>query len=554
MARVPGLSRRGNVWQFRVRVPDKLRKTIGKGEIVKSLGTVSHAEAARLARIERLEADRRFDEAEAFLRTAPVEELSESELYHLARAFFFRLEKQASQVSFDPHERAELAAITASDLAAIGDWDDQQAVQQVATEFAEWAKVRVKKGSKAFVDLCGAVQAAHVEHYGREYDRLVGRPERRNEERFRDIDKHHPPKSRLTLAEAVKRYVDEPSKSDVAKKTRAAWGFRLGAWVDLLGSDKQVANITRDDVRDGLAVLMRVPSNAAKLYPGVPLRKVVEATAKDDVKLLSPKSVQLYIDALSSLFRYLNDEQVLTTNPAQRLKGPPIPKEKPRRPWSPEELNRFFSREPFDRPWNGARERSWLYWMPLLALFSGSREGELAGLEKSDVFEVDGMWFVRILENETRGVKTEHSNRAFPVHRTLVDLGFADFVRSVPDGGPLFVDIRPSELGPVHWCQKMIGRHVRKVFSDPKVVFHSLRHNFRDAAREANLPQEVVGAIGGWKEGTHSAMAGYGAGPSYKNLSEWMAKIEYPGLKLEHLVPTEPTIPPVRYRQRPRRS
>jgi hypothetical protein len=100
-----------------------LRKTIGKGEFVETLGTVSHAEAARLARIERLEADRRFDEAEAFLRTAPVEELSESELYHLARAFFFRLEKQASQVPFDPHERAELAAITASDLAAIGEWD-----------------------------------------------------------------------------------------------------------------------------------------------------------------------------------------------------------------------------------------------------------------------------------------------------------------------------------------------------------------------------------------------------------------------------------------------
>ncbi|WP_442958214.1 DUF6538 domain-containing protein [Pinisolibacter sp.] len=46
MAGVPGLSRRGNVRQFRVRVPDKLRKTIGKGEIVKSLGAVSHAEAA----------------------------------------------------------------------------------------------------------------------------------------------------------------------------------------------------------------------------------------------------------------------------------------------------------------------------------------------------------------------------------------------------------------------------------------------------------------------------------------------------------------------------
>ncbi|MDK9698096.1 MAG: hypothetical protein OEL76_17105, partial [Siculibacillus sp.] len=56
MAGVPGLSPRGSIRQFRVRVPGELRKTIGKGEIVKSLGTVS--EAARLARIERPEADR----------------------------------------------------------------------------------------------------------------------------------------------------------------------------------------------------------------------------------------------------------------------------------------------------------------------------------------------------------------------------------------------------------------------------------------------------------------------------------------------------------------
>ncbi len=115
MARVPGLSRRGNVWQFRVRVPDKLRKTIGKGEIVGSLGAVSHAEAARLARIERHEADRRFAEAEAFLRTESVEELAESDLTHLIRADVFHLEKQATDAPFDAYESAELATIAASD-------------------------------------------------------------------------------------------------------------------------------------------------------------------------------------------------------------------------------------------------------------------------------------------------------------------------------------------------------------------------------------------------------------------------------------------------------
>ena len=142
--------------------------------------------------------------------------------------------------------------------------------------------------------------------------------------------------------------------------------------------------------------------------------------------------MQLYIEALSSLFRYLVDEQILASNPAQRLKGPPIPREKPRRPWSTEEMNRFFSLPPFDRPWTKERDRSWLYWMPLLGLFSGAREGELAGLLREDVFEADGCWLIRVLENETRGVKTDHSNRTFPLHPALVDLGFVDFVRSVP--------------------------------------------------------------------------------------------------------------------------
>ena len=268
MAKVPGLARRGSVWQFRIRVPEKLRGTIGKGEIVKSLGSVSHAEAARLAYIEQNSARQQFAEAEAMLRAEPLEEISMSELHHLARAFFFQLEKNGADVPFDPDRQAELATIAAEDMTAIGEWDDQQTVQSAAISFAKWAKIRVKPGSQAFVDVCGVVQAAHVEHYRRQYDRMSGRRERRLEERFRDIDKHHPPKSRLTLADAVQRYMEEPSKADVAEKTRAAWRFRLGAWIDLLGADTLAAGITRDDVKAARDILVLVPANAPKLFPG----------------------------------------------------------------------------------------------------------------------------------------------------------------------------------------------------------------------------------------------------------------------------------------------
>ncbi len=93
MAKIQGLSKRGGAWSFRVRVPQHLQREIKKTEITRTLGVVSHAEAARLARIERHNADQLFAEAELRLRTAPAETLSESQLHHLARAFFYRLEE-----------------------------------------------------------------------------------------------------------------------------------------------------------------------------------------------------------------------------------------------------------------------------------------------------------------------------------------------------------------------------------------------------------------------------------------------------------------------------
>ena len=397
------------------------------------------------------------------------------------------------------------------------------------------------------------MRAAHIEHYSREYDRLSGRPVRRIEERFRDIDKHHPPKSPLTLAEAATRYIEDPSRAANAPKTFAASRFRLAAWVDLLGPDRPAAAIGRDEIRDALDVLLRLPANAVRKHPGVSLRKIADAGVADGQRKLNAASIEIYLRYLRSLFQYLVTEQVRADNPAAGIRGPKASRDKPRRPWTVDELNLFFHRPPFDRPWNGGRAGSSLFWVPLIALFSGAREGELAALRREDVFQQDGIWLIRLIDTDERRLKTAQSARAFPVHPAIVKAGFLEFLRSVPDGGPLFVDMPITKLGAAHWCQKQIGRHVRKIFTDPKVVLHSLRHNFRDAAREANLPLEVVGAIGGWKEGAQSAMAAYGAGPSAKNLAEWMAKIEYPGLKLEHLAPSTAAVPQVRYRQRPRR-
>ncbi|MDK9696983.1 MAG: site-specific integrase [Siculibacillus sp.] len=552
MAKVPGLSRRGSVWQFRVRVPEKLQKAIGKGEIVKSLGPVSHAEAARLARLERTTADRLFAEAEARARTAPLACLSESQLRHLTRAFFFRLEENAGPIPFSDDEREVLASSVRGDLAGITQTLEDASLQQVAIEFAEWANVRVERNSLAFLDLCRAVQRAHIEHYRREHDRLRLKHEERNDPLFADIDRMHPPKPMLTLGDAVEKFMGDPQRTALAPKTRALWTGRFGAWLDLVGKARPVAEITRDEVREALKVLMRVPKNAAKLYPGVPLKKVVKDATKGQPPLLSAKTVQLYIDVLNALFKFLVEEQLLPRNVMQNLKGAPASDDDKRRPWAVDELKKFFGTDPFDKPWYPGRAKSWLFWLPLLGLFTGAREGELTGLTGEDLLSIDDGWFLAIRPNDVRRLKTKQSQRLVPVHPALVRAGFLDFARGRQPKEMLFSDLPSTAMGPLHVVQKGLGRHIRQIVTDSTIVFHSFRHNFRDAAREAGLPLEVAGAIGGWKEGAKSSMAGYGKGYREKTLAEWMTKIEYPGLKLDHLTPPEPPALRVRYRQRPR--
>ena len=70
VANPPGLRQRGGSWEVRVRVPDRLRKTLGKREIVRSLGGVSKMDAAHLAWGVRAEIAEIFKAAEVRLGLA----------------------------------------------------------------------------------------------------------------------------------------------------------------------------------------------------------------------------------------------------------------------------------------------------------------------------------------------------------------------------------------------------------------------------------------------------------------------------------------------------
>lgn len=73
-----------------------------------------------------------------------------------------------------------------------------------------------------------------------------------------------------------------------------------------------------------------------------------------------------------------------------------------------------------------------------------------------------------------------------------------------------------------------------------KTCFHSFRHGFHDALREARVERDITLALGGWSSpggsgSSASVSDAYGSGYSVTTLFEAISRVRYPDLDLSHL-------------------
>ena len=115
-----------------------------------------------------------------------------------------------------------------------------------------------------------------------------------------------------------------------------------------------------------------------------------------------------------------------------------VPSGKTREPFTDNDLKKLFQSKLFvsnghnygDYKQNtGDFKTSAFYWVQLLALFTGARQGELCQLRRDDVYQYEGtkIWILNLKEN----LKTEGSIRKIPIHKQILDLGFIKYVESV---------------------------------------------------------------------------------------------------------------------------
>jgi integrase len=228
---------------------------------------------------------------------------------------------------------------------------------------------------------------------------------------------------------------------------------------------------------------------------------------------LSNRSLNKYAVTLAGVFRWARDAGKFEGgNPFER-RGFREAKGTGWSPFSSDELTKLVPSKPGDP----------LAWSILIALYSGMRLNEVAGLQAQDVREEQGVWIFDVRDNANRRLKTHAATR---LHSKLIAAGLLDYVKTLP-AGPLF-KLTPGgpDAKPGKYLGERFMRYRRALgINRPRVSFHSTRKNFASALDRAGVPVADASALLGHGRGFSWDV--YSSGPGLQRLRDLVERVAY---------------------------
>jgi len=528
---------------------DLLAHYAPRKEFAHSLETTDHKLACQKARLEYVRLDQEFAEARKRLAAKPVAELPKVEVQRIAALIRHDMlaEDEAARVQgrgWEYFERLDTGLDVQRDklnLALIQ--NDAGVISGLLESYQDRLGFRLAPDSPAYRELAyavlQAVAKATEELWQRNQGRLVETPPRPAVARNLGQTQASAGEGELTLSGLFDRWAEEKRRTKPEATIKDFEGY-VRRFIELHG-DLPLASITKAHVRDYKDAMLKLPSviRLPHKYRGLTVPKLLElAEKRPELERLSARTVNdKALGAVGAVLSWGEKNGYLETNLAAGIKVDGNKAQpKARVPYSIEDLNQIFRFPVYtegERPKAAGGEAA--KWLPILALFTGARLQELGRLQVADVREE---WGVLFFDLTTAGTKTKSAKRNVPVHPELVRLGFLDYLdtRRKAGGGPLFPDLKSGQDSPTESWSKWWGRYAREHgITDPRKVFHSFRHTVKDGFRNSRVAKEYRDLIQG------HAIPGvgeeYGSGTDLQVLAEEMAKLHFPGLNLEHLVP-----------------
>ncbi|MCA1475257.1 site-specific integrase [Bradyrhizobium sp. NBAIM08] len=404
---------------------------------------------------------------------------------------------------FDNNQRERAARL--AQMKADAARGETKLIADVVEQVIEARRLGIDPGTPEYRKLAHGLQRAELEGLARTVERdqgdFSGAPKDKVVQQPTVFD---PPKGEQIL-ELFDRYARE-KPGRVSADTWQSNRKVVALFDDFVGGKAHISTFNRKNVREWKDKLFEWPVKAieAREFRGLSFRDVIERNKVVGKPVIQHKTINRYLAALGGFCSWLLANDYVREDVMLGMYLEVDRKKKTVLPYTETQLKTIFGSPLFHRCAGEKLEhqagdveiRDWRYWIPLIAIYSGARLGEICQLMVADVRQLHGVWIFHITEEGAGGksTKTEGSMRVVPIHSKLIELGFLKFhARMKAFGDRLFPEIKADARGYISGKPSTFFNDYFRtigVKSDRSNNFHSFRHNVADAFRAAGYLDE----------------------------------------------------------------
>jgi integrase len=423
-------------WYVRVQVPFESQKVIGKKEVWRSLGTPDRKLAAKLAHAKIAEVEREIELAVAAgpkLATRDDIEAAARRFYHyevesdaeerVHDVDFVRERMQANSQGYRPYVERLRKALASMDYTE---------VEEDAEFVLGYEELTLDKEAPLYREFLQLLMRARVQAASRwmEHDEAIF-GEDSGDKFFRVAPEPRPvvatsPVKRETLMSLYEKYAAARATT-IKGNTIDERRNTVLRFSQFVGLARDPVSVTRPEARAWRELLKEWPKYAdqAQEFEGQDFKQVLATNKRVGRPAISVRTLNKYVTDLSAFFDWLVREDHVEKNIFDGLALETPDAEQSNHSFSDRQIQHFFRSPLFvgclhqddirglTAPGN-LQIWDWRYWMPIIALFSGARMGEIAQLEVSDILEEKGLsyfYFTNVGTDPQKSLKTKTSKR-----------------------------------------------------------------------------------------------------------------------------------------------
>ena len=315
------------------------------------------------------------------------------------------------------------------------------------------------------------------------------------------------------LSISINNWLEIKKQSGIRESTYISLKQRINVFqqiiIEILHSEPSLNQISTAVIREFYFILKKIPVNRnAKNLKGKSFFELIAL----ELTPISSQSYNEYVNIITSYITWaVNDGLDINNNLSEILNNSKYNNNDSIKtlPFNKDDLNKIFNEEKY---LTGSFKRASDYWVPLIALFTGARLGEICQLHLSDIRQEEGTWVFDInddiyVSDNTQLIKRiktkKASKRVVPIKTDLIKLGILEYIELLSESNQalLFPAEKRNSSGKFDAISKRFNYKLNEIKQPLDVKqrksFHSFRHTVRTKLVDLDVDEGLIDNIVG---------------------------------------------------------